>query len=134
MYNYGFNFAVSKSQKPLTLEYEVWKMQTIGKGGPFHTRLMKENIKTVRDFLTQYFLSHEKLLSVRIYSLAITSTTKLNYSFHKYNFTAYYRLKFDMINLPLSIYLFLMKVHQKKNFLIVPLPILSITNVDVKIK
>lgn len=78
--------SMSKSQKPLTLEYEVWKMQTIGKGGPFHTRLMKENIKTVRDFLTQYFLSHEKLLSV----------------------------------------------HQTQTFLIVPLPILSITNVNGK--
>ncbi|XP_019244727.1 PREDICTED: calmodulin-binding protein 60 A-like [Nicotiana attenuata] len=55
--------SMSKRKKPLTLEDEVWKMQTIGKGGPFHTRLMKENINTVRDFLTQYFLSREKLLS-----------------------------------------------------------------------
>ncbi|XP_009615224.1 calmodulin-binding protein 60 A-like [Nicotiana tomentosiformis] len=56
--------SMSKSQRPLTLEDEVWKMQTIGKGGPFHTRLMKESIKTVRDLLTQYFLSREKLLCI----------------------------------------------------------------------
>ncbi|XP_016563501.1 calmodulin-binding protein 60 B isoform X1 [Capsicum annuum] len=55
---------MSKSLKPLALDDEVWKLQTIGKGGAFHDHLLKENIKTVRDFLTHYFLNRDKLLSI----------------------------------------------------------------------
>ncbi|MCD9559226.1 hypothetical protein HAX54_017083 [Datura stramonium] len=56
--------AMGKSLKPLNLDDEVWKLQTIGKGGGFHNRLMKENIKTVRDFLTWYSWNREKLLTI----------------------------------------------------------------------
>ncbi|KAK4735381.1 hypothetical protein R3W88_009642 [Solanum pinnatisectum] len=55
---------ISKRLKPLFLHDEVWKLETIGKDGPFHKRLMKENIKTVSDFLTHYFLNRENLLKI----------------------------------------------------------------------
>ncbi|WMV21562.1 hypothetical protein MTR67_014947 [Solanum verrucosum] len=55
---------ISKKLKPLFLHDEVWKLETIGKDGPFHKRLMKENIKTVNDFLTHYFLNRENLLKI----------------------------------------------------------------------
>ncbi|CAN4088226.1 unnamed protein product [Withania somnifera] len=54
--------SMGKSLKPLSLDDEVWKLQTIGKGGAFHDRLVKENIKTVRDLLTCCSLNREKLL------------------------------------------------------------------------
>ncbi|KAG5618299.1 hypothetical protein H5410_018123 [Solanum commersonii] len=55
---------ISKKLKPLFLHDEVWKLETIGKDGPFHERLMKENIKTVNDLLTHYFLNRENLLKI----------------------------------------------------------------------
>ncbi|XP_049387279.1 calmodulin-binding protein 60 A-like, partial [Solanum stenotomum] len=55
---------ISKRLKPLFLHDEVWKLETIGKDGPFHERLEKENIKTVNDFLTHYFLNRENLLKI----------------------------------------------------------------------
>ncbi|KAH0703371.1 hypothetical protein KY285_017649 [Solanum tuberosum] len=55
---------ISKRLKPLFLHDEVWKLETIGKNGPFHERLMKENIKTVNDLLTHYFLNRENLLKI----------------------------------------------------------------------
>ncbi|KAM3318979.1 calmodulin-binding protein 60 A isoform X1 [Capsicum chacoense] len=56
--------SIPKSKRPLKLDDQVWNLQTIGKGGAFHDRLLKENIKTVRDFLTHYFLNREKLLKI----------------------------------------------------------------------
>ncbi|XP_015068267.1 calmodulin-binding protein 60 A-like [Solanum pennellii] len=56
--------SMGKSLKPLILDDQVWKLQTIRKDGPFHKRLMKENIETVQDFLTHYFLNRENLLSI----------------------------------------------------------------------
>ncbi|KAK6795265.1 hypothetical protein RDI58_008718 [Solanum bulbocastanum] len=56
--------SMPKSKKPLKLDDHVWKLQTINKGGPSHHCLTKENIKTVRNFLTLYFLNREKLLTI----------------------------------------------------------------------
>ncbi|XP_055827981.1 calmodulin-binding protein 60 A-like [Solanum dulcamara] len=56
--------SMGKSLKPLYLDDQVWKLQTIGKGGAFHNRLMKENIITVKDLLTHYFLNRENLLNI----------------------------------------------------------------------
>ncbi|KAH0690457.1 hypothetical protein KY289_017815 [Solanum tuberosum] len=56
--------SMPKSKKPLKLDDHVWKLPTINKGGPSHHCLTKENIKTVRDFLTIYFLNREKLLTI----------------------------------------------------------------------
>ncbi|KAH0690454.1 hypothetical protein KY289_017812 [Solanum tuberosum] len=56
--------SMPKSKKPLKLNDHVWKLPTINKGGPSHHCLTKENIKTVRDFLTLYFLNREKLLTI----------------------------------------------------------------------
>ncbi|CAN4088225.1 unnamed protein product [Withania somnifera] len=56
--------SMPKSKRPLNLDDQVWKLQTIGKGGPYHDCLMKAGIKTVEDFLTHYFLNREKLLNI----------------------------------------------------------------------
>ncbi|KAH0762613.1 hypothetical protein KY290_018686 [Solanum tuberosum] len=56
--------SMPKSKKPLKLDDHVWKLPTINKGGPSHHCLTKENIKTVRDFLTLYFLNRENLLTI----------------------------------------------------------------------
>ncbi|KAH0703372.1 hypothetical protein KY285_017650 [Solanum tuberosum] len=56
--------SMPKSKKPLKLDDQVWKLPTINKGGPSHHCLTKENIKTVRDFLTLYFLNRENLLTI----------------------------------------------------------------------
>ncbi|XP_059303549.1 calmodulin-binding protein 60 C-like [Lycium ferocissimum] len=56
--------SMPKSKRPLNLDDQVWKLQTIGKGGPYHDRLMKGSIKTVREFLRQYFLNRENLLKI----------------------------------------------------------------------
>ncbi|XP_015068266.1 calmodulin-binding protein 60 B-like isoform X2 [Solanum pennellii] len=56
--------SMPKSKKPLKLDDQVWKLPTIGRGGPYHHCLINENIKTVQDFLTLYFLNREKLLTI----------------------------------------------------------------------
>ncbi|XP_069151376.1 calmodulin-binding protein 60 B isoform X2 [Solanum lycopersicum] len=56
--------SMPKSKKPIKLDDQVWKLPTIGRGGPYHHCLINENIKTVQDFLTLYFLNREKLLTI----------------------------------------------------------------------
>ncbi|XP_060206506.1 calmodulin-binding protein 60 A-like [Lycium barbarum] len=56
--------SMPKSKRPLNLDDQVWKLQTIGKEGPYHNRLMKGSIKTVREFLIQYFLNRENLFKI----------------------------------------------------------------------
>ncbi|XP_059290893.1 calmodulin-binding protein 60 A-like [Lycium ferocissimum] len=56
--------SMPKSKRPLNLDDQVWKLQTIGNDGTYHDRLMKENIKTVRDLLIQYFLNRDNLLKI----------------------------------------------------------------------
>ncbi|XP_065876411.1 calmodulin-binding protein 60 A isoform X2 [Euphorbia lathyris] len=53
-----------KKHHPPTLFDEVWRLEKIGKDGAFHKRLSRENIKTVKDFLTQLFMDPQKLRHV----------------------------------------------------------------------
>ncbi|KAJ8753536.1 hypothetical protein K2173_022777 [Erythroxylum novogranatense] len=50
-----------KKHHPPSLSDEVWRLEKIGKDGAFHRRLSRENIKTVKDFLTQLFLNPPRL-------------------------------------------------------------------------
>ncbi|KAH7865645.1 hypothetical protein Vadar_009277 [Vaccinium darrowii] len=43
---------------------EVWRLTNIAKDGPFHNRLVRENIKTVKDFLTQYCINPKSLQNI----------------------------------------------------------------------
>ncbi|KAK4362389.1 hypothetical protein RND71_017630 [Anisodus tanguticus] len=62
--------SMGKRLKPLTLDDQVCKQQAIGKSR--RNRLMKKSIKTVRGFLTQYFLNREELLSA--YAMELVKT------------------------------------------------------------
>ncbi|KAF9625698.1 hypothetical protein IFM89_026278 [Coptis chinensis] len=50
-----FLLAVYKKHYPPSLADEVWRLEKIGKDGAFHKRLNKENVNTVKDFLTLLF-------------------------------------------------------------------------------
>ncbi|KAI3991709.1 hypothetical protein MKX01_038107 [Papaver californicum] len=53
-----------KKHHPPSLTDEVWRLEKIGKDGAFHKRLSKENIKTVKDFLTLLSLDSPKLRNI----------------------------------------------------------------------
>uniref|UniRef100_A0A2P2KBB6 Uncharacterized protein LOC105139567 n=2 Tax=Rhizophora mucronata TaxID=61149 RepID=A0A2P2KBB6_RHIMU len=50
-----------KKHHPPSLFDEVWRLEKIGKDGAFHKRLSRENINTVKDFLTMLFLDFPRL-------------------------------------------------------------------------
>ncbi|XVF54174.1 hypothetical protein PTKIN_Ptkin05aG0159300 [Pterospermum kingtungense] len=50
-----------KKHHPPSLSDEVWRLEKIGKDGAFHKRLSRENIKTVKDFLTTLFIDPPRL-------------------------------------------------------------------------
>ncbi|KAM7273599.1 hypothetical protein ACFE04_028263 [Oxalis oulophora] len=50
-----------KKHHPPALLDEVWRLEKIGKDGAFHKRLSRENIKTVKDFLTLLVLDPPRL-------------------------------------------------------------------------
>ncbi|CAL1406460.1 unnamed protein product [Linum trigynum] len=50
-----------KKHHPPALSDEVWRLEKIGKDGAFHKRLCRENISTVKDFLTQLSINPPKL-------------------------------------------------------------------------
>ncbi|XP_048228769.1 calmodulin-binding protein 60 A isoform X3 [Ricinus communis] len=50
-----------KKHHPPSLSDEVWRLEKIGKDGAFHKRLSRENITTVKDFLTQLFIDSQRL-------------------------------------------------------------------------
>ncbi|GLU21422.1 hypothetical protein SLE2022_375640 [Rubroshorea leprosula] len=50
-----------KKHHPPSLFDEVWRLEKIGKDGAFHKRLSRENIKTVKDFLTVLFVDPPRL-------------------------------------------------------------------------
>ncbi|GLT73756.1 hypothetical protein SLA2020_455930 [Shorea laevis] len=50
-----------KKHHPPCLFDEVWRLEKIGKDGAFHKRLSRENIKTVKDFLTVLFVDPPRL-------------------------------------------------------------------------
>ncbi|KAH7865504.1 hypothetical protein Vadar_007483 [Vaccinium darrowii] len=43
---------------------EVWRLEKIGKDGPSHNHLVSENIKTVKDFLTRYWINPKSLQNI----------------------------------------------------------------------
>lgn len=53
-----------KKHHPPSLFDEVWRLEKIGKDGAFHKRLSRENINTVKDFLTQLFIDPQRLRHV----------------------------------------------------------------------
>ncbi|GJN22828.1 hypothetical protein PR202_gb10427 [Eleusine coracana subsp. coracana] len=55
---------VYKKHHPPFLDDEVWRLEKIGKDGAFHKRLSKENIVTVKDFLTLLHLDAPRLRKV----------------------------------------------------------------------
>ncbi|XVF09227.1 hypothetical protein REPUB_Repub07fG0074100 [Reevesia pubescens] len=50
-----------KKHHPPYLSDEVWRLEKIGKDGAFHKRLSRENINTVKDFLTMLFIDPPRL-------------------------------------------------------------------------
>ncbi|XVE54913.1 hypothetical protein DITRI_Ditri03aG0120200 [Diplodiscus trichospermus] len=50
-----------KKHHPPSLFDEVWRLEKIGKDGAFHKRLSRENINTVKDFLTMLFVDPTRL-------------------------------------------------------------------------
>ncbi|KAJ4842503.1 hypothetical protein Tsubulata_041104 [Turnera subulata] len=50
-----------KKHHPPSLFDEVWRLEKIGKDGAFHKRLSRENIRTVKDFLTLLFIDAPRL-------------------------------------------------------------------------
>lgn len=50
-----------KKHHPPSLFDEVWRLEKIGKDGAFHKRLSRENISTVKDFLTLLFVDPTRL-------------------------------------------------------------------------
>ncbi|XP_017973099.1 PREDICTED: calmodulin-binding protein 60 A isoform X1 [Theobroma cacao] len=50
-----------KKHHPPSLSDEVWRLEKIGKDGAFHKRLSRENINTVKDFLTMLYVDPPRL-------------------------------------------------------------------------
>ncbi|KAF9671538.1 hypothetical protein SADUNF_Sadunf12G0057900 [Salix dunnii] len=50
-----------KKHHPPSLFDEVWRLEKIGKDGAFHKRLNRENINSVKDFLTLLFIDPSRL-------------------------------------------------------------------------
>ncbi|KAF5203350.1 Calmodulin-binding protein 60 a [Thalictrum thalictroides] len=53
-----------KKHYPPSLADEVWRLEKIGKDGAFHKRLTRENINTVKDFLTLFFVDALRLKNI----------------------------------------------------------------------
>ncbi|CAN6477738.1 unnamed protein product [Victoria cruziana] len=53
-----------KKHYPPSLADEVWRLEKIGKDGAFHKRLNKENILTVKDFLTLLSIDPQRLRGI----------------------------------------------------------------------
>ncbi|KAF6154691.1 hypothetical protein GIB67_000575 [Kingdonia uniflora] len=63
-----------KKHYPPSLTDEVWRLEKIGKDGAFHKRLSRENINTVKDFLTLLSLDTPRLRKVLLCSHYIISS------------------------------------------------------------
>lgn len=57
---------VYKKHYPPMLEDEVWRLEKIGKDGPFHKKLSSENINNVQDFLKLSVVDLNRLRQVLI--------------------------------------------------------------------
>ncbi|XP_010550633.1 PREDICTED: calmodulin-binding protein 60 A isoform X2 [Tarenaya hassleriana] len=82
-----------RKHHPPSLFDEVWRLEKIGKDGAFHKRLDRENIKTVKDFLIQFYLNPPNLrhilgpgMSAKMWEVTVehAQTCVLNGSVHVY--------------------------------------------------
>lgn len=64
-----FIFTAHGKHHPPGLEDEIWRLESIGKDGPYQKKLNEENIRTVGDFLFSYFKDSKKLQKVSFYAL-----------------------------------------------------------------
>ncbi|XP_058227005.1 calmodulin-binding protein 60 A-like isoform X2 [Rhododendron vialii] len=53
-----------KKNHPPSLSDAVWRLEKINKDGAFHDRLSKENINTVKDFMTQFYMDPLRLKQI----------------------------------------------------------------------
>ncbi|KAI4374562.1 hypothetical protein MLD38_012543 [Melastoma candidum] len=53
-----------KKHYPPYLHDEVWRLEKIGKDGAFHKRLSREGVKTVKDFLTLFYINPSSLRNI----------------------------------------------------------------------
>lgn len=58
------NFTAHGKHYPPALEDEIWRLESIGKDGPYQKKLNKEGIRTVQEFLFSYAKDSEKLQKV----------------------------------------------------------------------
>ncbi|KAF7135780.1 hypothetical protein RHSIM_Rhsim08G0168500 [Rhododendron simsii] len=55
---------LGKKNHPPSLSDAVWRLEKINKYGAFHNRLSKENINTVKDFMTQFYMDPHRLKQI----------------------------------------------------------------------
>ncbi|KAI8543592.1 hypothetical protein RHMOL_Rhmol08G0230400 [Rhododendron molle] len=57
------DYRVTYNEKhyPPSLNDEIWRLKKIRRDGAFHNRLVTENVKTVKDFLTRYLTNPQSL-------------------------------------------------------------------------
>ncbi|XP_047310853.1 calmodulin-binding protein 60 A-like isoform X2 [Impatiens glandulifera] len=53
-----------KKHHPPAMHDEIWRLEKIGKDGAFHKRLSRENVNTVKDFLTLHVLDPTRLRNI----------------------------------------------------------------------
>ncbi|GAA0178802.1 hypothetical protein Leryth_013043 [Lithospermum erythrorhizon] len=53
--------AICKGDKPLLLTSNIWEIKGIGKKSTLAKKLIEKNIRTVKDFLVEYNLYHDRL-------------------------------------------------------------------------
>ncbi|XP_058226227.1 calmodulin-binding protein 60 A-like isoform X2 [Rhododendron vialii] len=60
------DYRVTYNEKhyPPSLNDEIWRLKKIRRDGAFHNRLVTENVKTVKDFLTRYFINPQSLQNI----------------------------------------------------------------------
>ncbi|XP_058226224.1 calmodulin-binding protein 60 A-like isoform X2 [Rhododendron vialii] len=60
------DYRVTYNEKhyPPSLNDEIWRLKKICRDGAFHNRLVTENVKTVKDFLTRYFINRQSLQNI----------------------------------------------------------------------
>ncbi|KAF7136001.1 hypothetical protein RHSIM_Rhsim08G0168600 [Rhododendron simsii] len=60
------DYRVTYNEKhyPPSLNDEIWRLKKIRRDGAFHIRLVTENVKTVKDFLTRFFINPQSLQNI----------------------------------------------------------------------
>lgn len=60
----NYLFTAHGKRHPPVLEDEIWRLESIGKDGPYQKKLNEEGIRTVGDFLLSYNQDPKKLQNV----------------------------------------------------------------------